>query len=255
MELDENERLDDLGINNLKIIQNKNYFCFGVDSVLLANYIVSNSASNVIVDLCSGGGVLSIVSSFKKKYKKIFSVELQQSMYDLLIKNISLNDLSSKICPINADVKDVSAIREKILECTGNGVVDVIVCNPPYKKCGTGCVNPNDIKYIARHEVFCNLEDIFKTSSSLLNNRGKLYLVHKPERLVDLFCIARKYNLEPKNLTMVQPTINRKPSIVLVEYVKNGGNELVISKPIIEYDEYGNYTDEICSIYGICKKE
>ncbi len=251
MELKENERLDDLGINNLKIIQNKDYFCFGIDSVLLANYVDSNSNNNVIVDLCTGSGVISVILSAKKKCNKIFSVELQDSMYDLLVRNVCINNLNEKIVAIKEDIKNSDNIRRKIIENTGNGVVDIIVCNPPYKKCGTGCANPNDIKYAARHEVFCSIEDIFKTSSTLLNNKGKLYIVHKPERLADLFCLARKYNLEPKNLTMIQPTINQKPSIVLMQYVKNGGNELVVSKPIIEYDENGNYTEQICSIYGI----
>ena len=251
MNLEEDEREDLLGIGNLKIIQNKKYFCFGVDSVLLANYIVLNSNKNVIVDLCSGSGVISVIASAKKKCLKIFSVELQEKMYDLLEKNIHVNSLEDKIIPIKEDVKNYDSIRKKIVDEGLNGAVDIVVCNPPYKTVGTGCVNPLDVKYIARHEVFCNLDDIFKTSSKLLNNTGKLYIVHKPERLVDLFCNARKYNLEPKKLTMVQPTINKKPSIVLVEYVKNGGSELVVQKPIIQYNEDGKNTKEICEIYGI----
>lgn len=247
----EKERVDDLGIDNLKIIQNKDYFCFGIDSVLLANFVNSNSKKNIIVDLCSGSGVIPVIISAKKKYAKIFGVELQNEMYNLLSRNICLNKLEDKIIPIHEDIKNIVNIRKQIINNTGNGVVDIIVCNPPYKTIKTGVSNPNTIKYIARHEVMCNLEDIFKTSSQLLNNKGKLYIVHKPERLVDLLEIARKYNLEAKRLKLVQPTLNLKPSIVLIEYVKNGGNELIIEKPIIEYTEDGKYTKEIYDIYGI----
>ena len=97
----------------------------------------------------------------------------------------------------------------------------------------------------------CNLEDVFKTASLLLNNKGKLYIVHKPERLVDLLEIARRYKLEAKRLKLVQPNLELKPSIVLIEYVKNGGNEIIIEKPIIEYTESGEYTNEIYDIYGM----
>lgn len=247
----EKERIDDLGIDNLKIIQNKDYFCFGIDSVLLANFVVSNNSKNVIVDLCSGGGIIPVIISAKKKYLKIFGVELQDEMFDLLQRNISLNKLDDKIIPIHGDIKNISKLRDTIISKTGNGVVDVIVCNPPYKTEKTGIGNLNSVKYIARHEVMCNLEDIFKTSSSLLNNKGKLYIVHKPERLVDLFEIARRYNLEAKRLRLVQPNLKLKPSIVLIEYVKNGGNELIIEKPIIEYTQDGKYTQEIYDIYGM----
>ena len=85
----------------------------------------------------------------------------------------------------------------------------------------------------------------------LLNNKGKLYIVHKPERLVDLLEIARRYKLEAKRLKLVQPNLELKPSIVLIEYVKNGGNEIIIEKPIIEYTESGEYTKEIYDIYGM----
>lgn len=249
----ENERIDELGIKDLKIIQNKEYFCFGIDSVLLANFVKSTKESNVIVDFCSGSGVIPVIISAKKKYKKIFTVELQKEMFDLLERNIKLNDLENDIISINEDVKNVDSIKRKIIEETGNGTVDIIVVNPPYKKEGTGIKNPKDVKYNARHESLCTLEDIFKSASKLLNTRGKLYIVHKPERLVDLLSIARENRLEAKTLRFVHPTKNSKPSILLVEYVKDGGNEINILEPLIEFKENGDYSDEIYNIYDIKK--
>lgn len=247
--LSENERLDDLGIKNLKIIQNKEYFCFGTDSVLLANFVNSNNMKNNIIDFCSGSGVIPVIISAKKKCNKILAIELTNQMYDLLEKNIEYNKLREKIISLNEDIKNVKSIRKKMIECFNQGVADIIVCNPPYKKIGTGIKNTGDVKYIARHEVCCNLEDIFKSSSELLNTKGKLYIVHKPERLTDLIAIARKYRLEAKRIRFVQPNLNLKPSIVLIEYVKDGKNEVVIEKTLIEYKENGEYTEEFLQIY------
>lgn len=251
MEIRKNERIDDLGINDLKIIQNKEYFCFGTDSVLLANFVKSENSNNVILDLCSGSGVIPIILSAKKKYKKIFGVELQNEMYDLFDRNIKINNLEDSIISINENVKNIKDIRKKITSITGKDKIDIITCNPPYKEIGTGLTTNHDVKTIAKCEVMCNLEDIFITSSKLLGKGGKLYLVHKPERLSDLIYLGRKYNLEAKEIRFVYPKINKKPSIVLISYRKDGGNETKILEPLIEYNDDMSYTDEIYRIYGI----
>lgn len=248
-------RIDDLGIGDLKIIQDADYFCFGMDTILLANFVKSSSTKNVIVDLCSGSGIIPIIVNAKQKCKRIYGVELQNEMYELLDENIKMNKLEEKISAVSCDIKSVSSIKEYIKESEGTDKVDIITCNPPYKEIGTGITNPSDVKYIARHEVKCTLEDIFITSNKLLNVGGKLFMVHKPERLSDLICIARKHNLEPKNIRFVYPTVSAKPSIVLVEYSKKGGNELKILPALIEYDENGEYTDEIYELYGIKDRE
>lgn len=251
MEIRKNERIDDLGINDLKIIQNKEYFCFGTDSVLLANFVKSENTNNVILDLCSGSGVIPIILSAKKKYKKIFGVELQSEMYDLFDRNIKINNSEDSIISINENVKNIKDIRKKITSIMEKDKIDIITCNPPYKEIGTGLTTNHDVKTIAKCEVMCNLEDIFITSSKLLGKGGKLYLVHKPERLSDLIYFGRKYNLEAKEIRFVYPKINKKPSIVLISYRKDGGNETKVLEPLIEYNDDMSYTDEIYRIYGI----
>lgn len=251
MEIRKNERIDDLGINDLKIIQNKEYFCFGTDSVLLANFVKSENSNNVILDLCSGSGVIPIILSAKKKYKKIFGVELQSEMYDLFDRNIKINNLEDSMISINENVKNIKDIRKKITSIMEKDKIDIITCNPPYKEIGTGLTTNHDVKTIAKCEVMCNLEDIFITSSKLLGKGGKLYLVHKPERLSDLIYFGRKYNLEAKEIRFVYPKIDKKPSIVLISYRKDGGNETKVLEPLIEYNDDMSYTDEIYRIYGI----
>ena len=228
------ERIDELGIGNLKITQNEEYFCFGTDSVLLSNFAENNYSNKNVIDLCSGSGVIPIIFQAKNKSNKIFAVELQDEMYELLDKNIKDNKLEDKIIPIQEDICNIKNIRNKITEVTNRNTVDIITVNPPYKEIQTGIINQNKVKYIARHEEKCTLENVFKTASALLENKGKLYIVHKPERLSDLIAVARKYDLEPKKLKFVLPTINSNPSIVLLEYIKGGGNEIKILKPLIE---------------------
>lgn len=243
-----------LGINDMEIVQDDNYFCFGMDTILLANFVISNSSKNVIVDFCSGTGVIPIIISAKQNYKRLYAVELQKEMFNLLEKNIYGNSLSEKIIPINEDIKNYNEIKKSIFKLENGENIDIIVCNPPYKQIGTGIINENTVKYIARHEEKCKLEDVFVSANKLLNVKGELYIVHKPERLVDLIDLARKNNLEPKKIRFVYPKVNMKPSIVLIKYVKKGGNELIIEPPIIEYKDSGEYTDEIYKMYGISKE-
>lgn len=245
----------DLGYNGYKIKQDKRYFCFGMDSVLLANFVSSNNANNVILDLCTGSGVIPVIISYKKKYKKIYGVELQKEMFELFKENVNLNKLNDKIECINEDIKNIKNIRKKLIDNENKDVFDIICVNPPYKKGGTGIKNDDTVKYIARHEVMCTLEDVFFTSKSLLKSNGKMYMVHKPDRLVDIIYFARKYKLEPKKIQFVYPKVDKKPSIVLLEFVKNGRGQLDVLEPLIEYNEDGSYTDSIYKVYGMENKD
>lgn len=244
------ERIDDLNLDGLKVIQNTDYFCFGMDSVLLANSVACEQASKTIVDLGTGTAVMPIILSAKTKAKNILGIELQQEMFDLAKKNIKMNKLEEKIKVFNLDLKDVKKLKKVLLENTGKDYADIVISNPPYKELKTGMKNVEDVKYIARNESHCTLEDALKTASMLLNTKGKLYIVHKPERLPDLVCIGRKYNLEVKEITFIQPTLTKRASIVLVQYVFGGGKECKINPVVIEYDEEGNYTKDMLKVYG-----
>ena len=245
------ERIDDLNLNGKKIIQDTDLFLFGMDSVLLANKVKGINKNTVIVDLGTGSSVMPVIICEKNEVGKIVGVELQDKMYNLAKKNVEYNNLEDKICLLKENLKNVDSIRKYIVEITGKDKVDIVISNPPYKKIGTGSKNELDEKYIARHEVMCELEDIFKTASKLLKFRGKLHIVHKPERMADLITLARKYNLEPKEIQFLQPTEDKKPSIVLIEYVLGGGNECIVLPNLIEYDKEGKYTEEILSVYGM----
>ena len=241
--LKDNERIDDLQLNNLKIIQNKDGFCFGIDSVLLSDFAKEISANSKVLDLGTGTGILGILLCGKTKLSKIYGIDIQEDVCDMATRSIKLNNLSDRFEIINSNIKDLKDIFEE-------STFDAIVSNPPYKKDNSGLKNESKTKLISRHEITASLEDFISISSKLLKNNGNIYMVHRPERLSDLFYLLRKYNLEPKKLRIVQSYFDSKPKLILVKATKNAKSFLNIEEPLIIYNKDGSYTDEILKIYN-----
>ena len=247
IELKENERIDDLELNNLKIIQNKNGFCFGIDSVLLSDFSRDLPKNATALDLGTGTGILGILLCGKTNLSKIYGIEIQKDVADMAKRSIELNNLTNKFEIINDDIKNLSNHFQ-------NDSFDAIISNPPYKKDNCGIKNESETKLISRHEITASLEDFISISSKLLKNNCSLYMVHRPERLSDLFYLLKKYKLEPKKLRIVQSYYDSKPKLILVKATKNAKSFLNIEKPLIIYNKDGSYTDEIYEIYGKEKK-
>ena len=241
--LKDNERIDDLQLNNLKIIQNKNGFCFGIDAVLLSDFAKEIPSNAKVLDLGTGTGILGILLCGKTKLSKIYGIDIQEDVCDMASRSIKLNNLENKFEIINKNIKDLKDIFEE-------NTFNAIVSNPPYKKDNSGLKNESKTKLISRHEITASLEDFIKISSKLLKNNASIYMVHRPERLSDLFYLLRKYNLEPKRLRLVHSYGNSKPKLVLVKATKNSKSFLNIEEPLIIYNQDGSYTDEILRIYG-----
>ena len=243
MDLKENERIDDLEFEDLKIIQNTKGFCFGIDSVLLSDFAKNIKKNSTIVDLGTGTGIISILLSKKTEAKKIYGIELQEEVCDMASRSILLNNLQDKIEIINKNIKNIS-------DALGINVCDVVVTNPPYKKYGTGLLNEDDSKIISRHEKECTLEDVIKQSFKILKDKGLFYMVHRPDRLVDIIYLMRKYKIEPKEIRIVYSNIKSKAVLVLIKGIKNAGEELKVLSPLYIYNEDGTYTDEVLKIYN-----
>lgn len=246
--LNKDERIDDLEYKNLKIIQNNNYFCFGMDSILLSDFAKNIKPNSTIVDLGTGTGIISILLSGKTKARKIYGIEIQKEMSDMAYKSIKLNNLEERVEIINEDIKN-------ILKIFGKNSMDAVVTNPPYKEINRGIVNETENKIISRHEVRANLEDFIKISSEILKNYGEFYMVNRPERLADIIENLRKYGIEPKIIRFVYPKVDKEPKLILIKAVKNAKKFLKIEKPLIIYDEKSNYTDEIYQIYNKEKRK
>ncbi len=243
VELKENERVDDLEFNNLKIIQNEKWFCFGIDAVLLSDFAKNIKRDSMVMDLGTGTGIISILLCEKTNLKKIIGVEVQEEVYNMACRNSKLNNLENKFEVINQNILNLKDMYK-------NNSLDVIVTNPPYKKINTGVVNDEEKKLISRHEILANLEDYINISSSLLKDKGEFYMVHRPDRLVDILENMRKYKLEPKEIKLVYSRSNQPPKLVLIKGVKNGKAFLKFRENLYIYNKNGEYTDEILKIYN-----
>ncbi len=247
IKLNENERIDDLEIKGMKIIQNKNGFCFGIDSVLLSDFAKEIKNGAKCVDLGTGTGILGILLCAKTNLSQIIGIEIQEEVAEMANRSIILNNLESKFKIININLKEIKNNKINYLE---KNSFDYIITNPPYKKLNTGKINENEKKLISRHEITASLDDFIEVANYLLKDKGTIFMVHRPERLADILEKMRKEKIEPKEIKFVYPKINEEPNLILIKGVKNAKPFLKINKPLYIYNEDGSYTDEILNIYN-----
>ncbi len=233
----ENERIDDLQYKGLRLIQNPELFCFGMDAVLLANYAKA-VAGDTVVDLCTGNGVIPILMSAKTNAAKLIGVEIQKESAELADRSVRLNDLSGKVEILNEDIRRFNDFFPK-------GSVDVVTCNPPYMIEDHGLRNDADAKTIARHEIMCTLEDVIGTASAILKTGGMFYMVHRPFRLTEIMITLQKYKLEPKRMRLVYPYVDKEPTMVLIEAKRDAKPRITVEKPFIIYERPGVYTEQM----------
>ena len=237
--------MNDIGFGGLKLLQSDDGFRFGIDAVLLADFAcgICPAAGNV-VDLGTGNGAAAFIISHKNTNCTITGIDVQAKAIELARESCRINGLENRMEFIQCDAADLA---DKLPEL--RGTADVVVSNPPYVAKGAGLVNDGDSRFISRQETTAGLEEFAAAASFLLKDRGHFFLVHRPSRLVDIFCFCRKYALEPKDIRLVSPREGAKPNIVLVHCVKGGGRELSFLDDLYVYDEEGNYTPEIMKIY------
>ena len=243
IELKENEKIDDLEYKGLKIIQNKKGFCFGIDSVLLSDFAKNIKKGARVLDLGTGTGIIPILLCGKTNLKKVIGVEIQEEVADMAKRSSKLNNLENRFEIVNENILNLKDIFE-------NQSFDVIISNPPYKKKNTGVINENTKKIISRHEITANLEDFIKVAKDLLKDKGEFYMVHRPERLVDILSLMRQNKIEPKVLRMVYSNEYKEPKLVLIKGIKNARPFLKVEKNLYIYDKDGNYTNDILKIYN-----
>lgn len=237
------ERIDEIGFGNLRLIQKPEDFCYGIDAVLLATFAEIKKNARVI-DLGTGTGVIPLILSHRTEAAEIIGVEVQQDSWERGCRNIHLNGLSGRIRMIHGDVKHL--VKEKALE---KHSFDTVLTNPPYIKSDGGIKNKESARTIARHETTAELSDFIAETSLLLKDRGDFYMVHRPNRLVDICVLCRRHRLEPKELRLVSPNKDTAPNILLIHCVKHGRPELKFMDPLYVYQEDGVYTDEIMKLY------
>lgn len=244
VELQPNERIDQLYADAIQIIQSTEVFSFSLDAVLLANFPRLPKKGR-IVDLCAGNGAVGLFMS-QKTQAEIIQIELQERLADMAARSIQLNQLDAQLTVHTCDLKD-SLTKIKA------GSVDLLVCNPPYFPEGPKSVkNPNPYLAIARHEIKTNLTEVVQMASKLLKTNGRLAMVHRPDRFLAILQTMRTYHIAPKRVQFVYPKAGKEANILLIEGIKEGKEEgFIVSPPLITYDENGDYTPAFkAMLYG-----
>lgn len=239
-------RYDETGFGSIGIFQEPEAFCYGVDAVLLADFAaqgVKKGRKCRIMDLGTGTGIIPLILSHKTEAGYIGGLEVQEQSFTLLEKNIAHNHLEDRLFGFCGDV---SCFGE---EEAFAGFFDVVTTNPPYFIGGGGLKSQNPAKSIARRESTGTLDDFLRLAGKLLKDKGDFYMVHRPDRLIDIAEGCRKYKLEPKELRFVSGKPMEKPNILLIHCVKHGNPELRVLPPLAVHNEDGSYTGEILKIY------
>ena len=203
----EDERIDDLQRNGYRIIQKKKGFCFGMDAVLLSGF-AQVKEGEVAVDLGTGTGIIPILLEAKTKGKHFTGLEIQEEVAEMAGRSVRLNQLENRVDIVRGDIKEASRLFDK-------ASFDVVTSNPPYMNDNHGLKNPELPKAIARHEVFCTLDDVCREASLLLKSGGRFYMVHRPHRLAEIITALKTYKLEPKRMKLVHPFVDKEANMVL----------------------------------------
>ena len=230
--------------DKLEIIQNDDYFKFGTDSVLLANYVkVKNN--DKIIDLGSGSGVIPLLLAYKNNPKKVYGLELQKPLVKMSQRSVALNNLEDKIEIIKGNIKNAMEIFE-------DNEFDTVVTNPPYRPVNNGKITKNKYKAIARHEIEIDIENIIRNTARLLRAGGSFYMVHLTKRMPQIIFSLKENNIEPKEMRLIQARKNKVPDRFLLKATLDGNPGFEVKNNIVEFKEGTNeYTDEIKKIYGV----
>ena len=239
VKLSKTERIEDLQCRDLKIIQDKNLYTFTSDSVVLANF-VQTKKGDVCVEIGGGSGVISLLLSAKSPFSRCHAFELQEEMFKLLEKNISLNNLQEKIIPIKDDIANF----KKYIQA---GSVDVVFSNPPYLRNDISH-NENSVRDIARHESFLPMQTLCHSASQMLRFGGKFYLVYTAQRTVELICQLVKHNLQPKRMFFTENGRGRVV-LVVIEALKGGKSGVDILPQLTTNDKDGSYLEKLQTKY------
>ena len=233
---------DLLGYPGLKIVQDPEMFSFSIDSMILGYFATINKKVNNIVDFCTGNAPIPLYLTLRTK-AHITGIEIQKKVYELALKSVKMNNKDNQISLLNEDLKGISSrIKER---------VDLVTCNPPFFKLNeTSNINKSEYKTIARHEVKITLEECVYEASKILSTGGYFAMVHRPDRLVEILEVMKKYKLEPKRLQFIYPKIDSEPNHILIEGIKDGNPGLKVLQPLIVY-ENGKWSKEILKIYNL----
>lgn len=225
----------------IQVRQERAGYRFSIDAVLLAHHAAPRSEDRII-DLGTGCGIIALIMAYRNPEIKIYAVELQDELVELALANVKSNRLQNRIFVLGTDMKKIKPDHVE-------GPVDLIVSNPPFRRPGSGKLNPDDQRAIARHEIKANLHDVIDTARRMLKTGGRLVTIYTAERTVDILDQMRTEGIEPKHIRMIHSHSLCDAKLVLVEGLKGGKPGLKIAPPLIIYAENGEYSDEVQAMF------
>ena len=221
----------------IQIKQSRDGYRFSIDAVLLA-YQAAPRAGDRVLDLGAGCGIIALIMAVRNPGIQVYAVELQDELVQLALSNVKGNHLQDRIAVLGADMKK---IKPELVR----GSVDLVVCNPPFRRPGSGKINPDGQRAVARHELKANLQDVTGAARRMLKTAGRLVTIYTAERTADILHQMRVDRIEPKQIRTIHSHLGSDAKLVLIEGLKGGNPGLKIASPLIIHDENGEYTDEV----------
>ena len=228
MKLRPDEILDEFLDGRLRLIQSARGYRFSIDAVLLSQF-VTIKPRDVVVDLGAGCGIISLILLLEKPVGYVIALEIQKHLVDQAVRNAALNGFMDRMGVLLGDLRQVPL---------GRSIADVVVCNPPYRRPGSGRVNPDFERAIARHEIMASLNDILIAANSVLKPKGRVAVIYPAGRLVDLIVRMRAFDFEPKRMQVVYPSMEEESKLVLVEGSRAGKGGVKILPPLIDQGDF-----------------
>ncbi|MDD2619534.1 MAG: tRNA1(Val) (adenine(37)-N6)-methyltransferase [Syntrophomonadaceae bacterium] len=236
------ETIDELIMGGQKLIQAREGYRFSLDAVLLSHFVNLDGINNA-VDLGTGNGVIPILLAFRSLSLRVTGIEIQEKMVDRARRNVQYNNLEQRIEIMQGDLRTIENYMTR-------GFAELVLSNPPFYKKGEGMLNRNQEEAIARHEIEVELPELLAAASYILAASGRLAIIHRAERLLEITELMANSKLTPCRLRLIHPFADRTANLLLLEAKKNGKGKLTILPPLIIYQKPGIYSDEIKEIYS-----
>ncbi len=221
------------------IAQAEGGYRYSIEPFLLADFAQLLPGTKVL-DVGTGCGIIPLLLLTREARLQVTAVEIQPSLYEAAVHNISQNGLSDRVEVLLGD------FAQKDLLCRQ---FDMIVSNPPYRKINSGRINPDRIKALARHELALTLSSLLENASGLLKPEGGIVLAYPPVRLEEIRHELMRLGFRLGRLRFVHGCQGTKAKIVLIEAVKGGSAECVVESPFYVYNSDGSYSREMQAIY------
>jgi len=237
----DDETVESLFGGRLQILQKKKGYRYTIDSVLLAHFVEPKKGERIL-ELGAGSCVISLLLAFQNPGVRVTGLELQTELADMAGRSISMNGLEGRVHILQGDVRNAAELLEARSQ-------DVVVFNPPYRKMGSGKLNPGREKALARHEIAGSIADFLRAASCALETGGRVCLIYPCSRMVEAIHRMRVERMEPKRLRMVHSRPGSRGDFILVEGMKGGGEELAVLPPLFVYREDERYSEELETLF------